>query len=316
MRTFFELVLVVTPLFALVFVGYGLARWAGWARGLGGPLARFVFNVAMPVMLFHLMSGLSNLPPVDGRLLLAYFGGCLIVFVLGRVVAAKVLKLDGVAGSILALGGVFANTVLLGLPLARLTIGDAALPSVALVLVFNALTLWTLVTVSVEWARHGSFSAAGFAKTAFKVTTNPVVASILLGSAWGFIAGHFGWALPRFIEMPMALLGQAAGPLALVSLGMGLVGYDPRAGWRISLAICALKLIAHPLIVWGLAKLLHLPPVETQVVVLLASMAAGANVYLMSRQFRVLEGPVAASLVLSTGLAAITTPLALMLAMH
>ena len=51
-----------------------------------------------------------------------------------------------------------------------------------------------------------------------------------------------------------------------------------------------------------------------QVVVLLASIATGANVYLMSRQFKTLEGPVASSLVLSTGLAALTTPLVLTLA--
>jgi predicted permease len=35
----------------------------------------------------------------------------------------------------------------------------------------------------------------------------------------------------------------------------------------------------------------------------------GANVYLMSRQFDSLGGPVASSLVLSTALAAVTTPL-------
>jgi len=57
-----------------------------------------------------------------------------------------------------------------------------------------------------------------------------------------------------------------------------------------------------------------LPWMETQVVVLLSSIATGANVYLMSRQFNTLEGPVASSLVLSTGLAALTTPLVLTLA--
>ena len=38
-------------------------------------------------------------------------------------------------------------------------------------------------------------------------------------------------------------------------------------------------------------------------------------VYLMSRQFETLEGPVAGSLILSTALAALTTPLALTLMM-
>ena len=39
----------------------------------------------------------------------------------------------------------------------------------------------------------------------------------------------------------------------------------------------------------------------------------GANVYLMSRQFDTLSGPVASSLVISTALSAVTTPLILVL---
>lgn len=74
-----------------------------------------------------------------------------------------------------------------------------------------------------------------------------------------------------------------------------------------------MKLIVQPLVVWLLARLIGLPPMETRVVVLLASLAVGVNVYLMSRQFNTLEAPVASSLVLSTALAALTTPLALAL---
>jgi malonate transporter len=62
-----------------------------------------------------------------------------------------------------------------------------------------------------------------------------------------------------------------------------------------------------------LARALGLPAMETRVVVLLASLSVGVNVYLMSRQFKTMEGPVAASLVLSNLLAAFTTPLALTL---
>ena len=57
-----------------------------------------------------------------------------------------------------------------------------------------------------------------------------------------------------------------------------------------------------------LARLLALPPLETQAIVMLASLPVGANVYLMSRQFDTLGGPVVASVVLPTALAPATTP--------
>jgi hypothetical protein len=116
---------------------------------------------------------------------------------------------------------VFSNNVLLGIPLAKVALGEAALPSVALVLVFNSLTLWTLVTVSVEWARHGSFTAHGFVKTLKAVLTTPIVASILSGTLFGLS----GLPVPELIDQPLAMVATAAAPLAMIVLGMGLAEY-------------------------------------------------------------------------------------------
>lgn len=102
-----------------------------------------------------------------------------------------------------------------------------------------------------------------------------------------------------------------AAPLSLVVLGMGLAEYRISEGWQLSSAICVLKLLVQPLVIWLLARMMDLPPMETRVVVLLGSMAVGVNVYLMSRQFNTLTGPAATSTVMSTVLAAITTPLIL-----
>jgi hypothetical protein len=272
-------------------------------------LTHFVFSVAIPALLFRLMSDFSRLPPVDARLLIAYFGACIVVFVLARFIAARFFRLDGVAQSVFALGGIFANNVLLGIPLAKVTLGEPSLPAISLVLVFNALLLWTLVTVSVEWARHRALSWSGYLQAAKAVLANPVVASILIGTGWGLAA----LPLPAFVDQTLALISEAAVPLSLIALGMGLSEYGIREGWRVSTAITVLKLAVQPAVVWLLAWMLSLPPLETQAIVMLAALPVGANVYLMSRQFDTLGGPVAASLVLSTALAAVTTPLILAL---
>ena len=311
MSTFLHHISLAAPLFVLVFVGYGLMHWGQWPQTVSQALSRFVFSVALPALLFHLMSDLSKLPPVDARLLIAFFGACLIVFGIGRLVAARFFRLDGVSQSVFALGGVFSNNVLLGVPLAKVALGDAALPSVALVLVFNALTLWTLVTVSIEWARNRDLSPPGLAKTALGVITNPVVAGILLGTIFGFT----GLTLPSVIGETLSLTSQAAVPMSLIVLGMGLAEYGIREGWRESLALGGFKLAALPVFVWLIARALGLPAVETQAVVMLASLPVGANVYLMARQFGALEGPIAASLVVTTLAAAATTPFLLSL-MH
>jgi predicted permease len=307
MNAFLSHFVLAAPLFVLVGLGYGWVRLSERAAQASEGLTRFVFSLALPALLFRLMSDLSRLPPVDARLLLAFFGGCFIVFVLGRVAGRAFFHLDGVAQSVFALGGIFSNNVLLGVPYAKAVLGDAALPSVALVLVFNALTLWTLATVSVEWARHGEFSVHGFFKTARSVLTNPVVASILAGVAFGLT----GRQLPMLVDQPLSLLAASASPLSLIALGMGLAQYGVRADLPQAMTICVFKLVVAPAVVFALALLLHLPPMETRVVVLLAALSVGVNVYLMAREFDSMQGAVAGSMVLSTALSSLTAPLAL-----
>jgi malonate transporter and related proteins len=307
--SFFKLIALSAPLFAIVCAGYALTRFFKIKTEWTDALTKLCFVVLLPSLLFRMMTGIGRLPKVDARLLIAFFGGCLIVFIIGRIVAAKAFKLDGVGQSVFALGGVFSNNVLLGLPLAKLLLGEASIPSVALVLVFNALTLWTLVTVSVEYARSGSHSLKGFGKTFINVIRNPIVAAIMLGCAYGLLIGP----LPAALDGALNVMGDASAPIVLFALGMGLAQYSVREAWRESLAMCVIKLIVQPLIVYALALLLGLPAMETRVVVLLASIAMGVNVYLMARQFNALQAAVASSLVLSTALAAVSTPLMLSL---
>ena len=94
---------------------------------------------------------------------------------------------------------------------------------------------------------------------------------------------------------------------------MSLWEYGVREGWRLSLAMTVLKLALLPLAVCALARLIGLPPLETQAITVLAAMPVGANVYLMAKAFGTLGAPVSSSIVLSTALAAVTSPVVIAL---
>jgi hypothetical protein len=296
-----------SPLYGLIVAGYLIAATPGWRRGWSSQVTRLVFSIALPAMLFHMMSHQGSLPAVGSRVLIAYFGSCLLVFFVGRGLAHRLFGMDGVSQSVFGLGGIFSNIVLTGLPIARAALGDAAVPIVALLLVFNALTLWTLVSVSVEWSLHGALSPRGVAKTAFNVLRNPIILAILGGG----LLGRSGFALPRAVDTALGAAGAVAGPAALLALGLELAGFPIRRALASSITLCAVKLIVQPLIVWLLAISLGLPELELRAVVLVASMAVGVNVYLMAVRFQALQGAIAGSIVLSNVLAAFTTPLLL-----
>ena len=60
MNAALQQILLAAPLFVLVFVGYGIVHWGGWPKAAADALAKFVFTIALPAMLFRLMSGGSE----------------------------------------------------------------------------------------------------------------------------------------------------------------------------------------------------------------------------------------------------------------
>lgn len=300
---------VATPLFGLVLAGYAAGRFTSWRSEWTRYLTRFVFHVPLPALLFLVMNRRAEGPAVDLRILLAFFGSCLGVFVLGRIYWARA-GLGGVSQSVLGMGGIFSNNVLLGLPMAKQALGQEALSRIALILVFNALSLWTLATVSVEWARHGTPSLRGMSRAARGVFKNPIILAILAGTLFH----RAGLLVPASVETVLKPLGQTAGPLALICLGLSMAGYGFRVGLRRGVVVCCIKLLIQPLVALALAHALGLSLLDRQVVVLLASLSLGVNVYLMAAQFEAEQAAIASALVLSTAAAAVTAPLLLALA--
>lgn len=304
--------LATLPLFILILFGFLLIKILKWPKTITDSLTKFTFSAAIPVMLFHIMSHFSDQPSADYRLLFAFFGGTLLVFILGRIIAAKCFKLDGASGTMFAMGGIYSNNVFVGLPIVRALLGDEAVPSVALVVVFSALILWTLATISIEFAQIGKLSTSAIKKAVKSVFKNPVILGILTG----LVVNYSHLPIPNFVSKSTQMVGDMAAPLSLIVLGMGLAEYKIREGLKLSSTICIIKLAVLPLVVYGLARLLNLPTLETYVVVLLGSMSIAINCYIMSRQFNLLQAPIASSLLISTILSSITTPLILAILTH
>lgn len=293
------------PLYLLILLGFALARRGTVPAGTSEALSRFVFTIAIPSLLFQITSDLSKMPPVDPRLLIPYFGACLLVFVIARVIGRTRFGQDGVGQTVFGMASIYGNTVLLGVPIARSVLGAPALPAMALVLVVHTIFMWTLATLSVEWARGGSLSPKGIGRMLLGVVTNPVIASILLGMAFSLT----GLTMPSPVRKTVDLLAQSAVPLALVTVGMGLAVYRIRDGLAEAIVIAGLKLVVLPLLVWLLALMVGLPPLEMAVVMLLSSIALGVNGYLMAREFGALVGPAGTALLLSTAISAVSTPI-------
>lgn len=110
------------------------------------------------------------------------------------------------------------------------------------------------------------------------------------------------------------LLGSAAIPCALVSLGLSLVGFRIVGQAPTLATILVLKLAAMPLIAWFVTRdVLDLPPLVAGVIILFAATPTGANAYLFARQHGRAVNSASASVALGTALSLVTASCVLLL---
>ena len=105
------------------------------------------------------------------------------------------------------------------------------------------------------------------------------------------------------------LLAGTTGPLALISLGMGLIKYGIRGNLAPAVLLSLLSLVALPGVVWlAGSQVFQLPPIWLAVAVLGAACPTGVNAYLFAIHFKTGEGLATNSIILSTTGSILTLP--------
>lgn len=309
-------ILTILPVFGVVLAGWVIAQTGLITEeGIDG-LTNVTFYLFMPAMLFRAM-GAVHLDALDTGPLLAYYGSAILVFGTAIFVSRRWLHRSRRHAIVTGLGASFSNTVLLGIPLAKLAFGDTGLVILLTIISFHTLILFTLATVLLEMqigpepgadgeepSPHPGKSRAMFLlESVGNTLLQPVVLPILVGLAWSFT----GWTLPETIDAPLAMLSTASGPCSLVLLGASLAQFGIADHWRRALGLTAFKLFCYPAIAWLFGRyVVGISGVPLAIVTLTAALPIGANVYLFAQRYKVAQGEITAAVALSTGLSVLT----------
>ncbi len=270
---------VVAPVFAIVALGWIAAAWryvddAGF-RGLNA----FTFTLATPALLF---AGGTSAHSGGGAAALVFFAGCLAIYGVGLLLARRGLGMGLGASGLFALNCTFGNTVMMGIPLILAAYGEAGLVVLLAILALHSMLLLSLATVVAEiglneaapWRRI-------FRATLIGVARNPVVMTVLIAFCWH----QLDLPVPGPVRRTLELLGSAGPPVALFCLGGSLAGFSVAHAWREVALGSLLKLLAMPMLVWGLCVMFGLGALETAVAVTTAALPTGANAFLLARRY-------------------------------
>lgn len=290
--------LVVLPVFGLIALGY-LARWTKLLRETTGEgLSDFVFVLAVPCLLFRTLAKADVPQTQPWGYWIAYFTGLAIVWALAMLIASRVFARKGPELVVSGFAAAQSNTVFVGVPMILKAYGEAGAVPLGLLL---AIHLPVTMTVATLLAEGRTASPALMTRRLF---THPIIIGIILG----MLARPVVDQLPTPFWTLIDLIAGAAVPCALISLGISMRRYGLESGLGLPVALSALKLGLHPLIVYVLAtRVFDMPAHWSGVAVLFAACPCGINAYLFAERYRQGVADASSAITLSTLISLLTT---------
>ncbi len=291
----------VFPLFALILIGFLAARLNLLGADAVTALNKFVVWMALPALMFQAMAQISwediNQPGYVAATSLSMaliFG---LAYLMDRKRRLADISLESLAAS-------YSNTGYMGIPLALMVFGDGILPAVVIAMLLTACGLFAFSITLIEIDLQGSGSLW---RTATKVGKSLAINPLVFSPAAGLLVAAFQLPLPSGVYRFTTLLGAAASPCALVTIGLFLAhGQAARQHLAVG-RIVFLKLILHPLLTFMLVRwVFDMPPMWANAAILLSALPVGTGPFMLAALYGREPAITSRAILMSTVLSVVT----------
>ena len=274
MELLLRIVGIITPVLLVGAVGYAYGRRV---RPNMAAVNRLSTDVLFPALIFSSMAAKDFVIAEQGPLLAA---GTLMMLGSGVVGwgAARVLGYNVHA---FVPSMMFTNTANMGLPLTLFAFGPALLPPAVALFMVSSLLHFTLgIRITAPQA-----SLRGILK-------GPMLWAMLLG----VLMSVMQVSLPPWLGLSLKMLGDAAIPLGLFTLGVGFASFRVER-WSIGIVGALLCPLSSLLVIWPLLGVLGLPPEQRGLLLLYAALPPAVMNYILAERYQQDPGLVSAIVV-------------------
>jgi predicted permease len=270
------------PYFGLIFIGFACGKTKGLPEQGLAWMNFFLLYVSLPALLFGITSKTPfeelNNPPFLIATTLGTAGAFALALLSGRLMGKISLREATLAG----LSGGYGNIGYMGPSLALAVLGVKAAAPTALIFCCDSIFLFSVVPLLIGLTdRQDRHWLHAFGLLVRQIVLNPLIMSACAGALAAALRLH----PPTAIDNMLSFLQNAAAPVALFALGVT-VALRPfsRVPWEVP-AVVAVKLLIHPLAVFGLMLLMGpFPQPWAATAVLMASLPPALNVFVIARQ--------------------------------
>lgn len=285
----YHVISAVFPVFGLILLGYLAARRGILTIEATDSLNKFVVWLALPALLFQAMAQITWAEIDHPGFVGAFTIASLATFGLSFLFAGR-NRPDGhrlADRSIEGLNASYSNTGYMGIPLCLAAIGPESLVPSIIVTIIIACVLFAGAIVLIEFDLQETPSLRStIGKVLVSLLRNPLIFSPLAGLGFAILYGLTGVKLPEPVFHLTSLLGAAASPCALVTIGLFLAQSSAtKEGWVIA-RLVALKLLVQPAITFLLAyKLWAMPLSWAQTAVIMAALPIGTGPFMLAKLY-------------------------------
>lgn len=267
------------PVFLMILFGMFLRRIGIFSESYASMTDKYVFKVALPVLLFKDISEMSIRRDFDLKFVLFCAVGSLVMFLASWGGAALFLR-DKKSVGAFAQGCARGSSAILGVALATNIYGSSGLAPMmifAAVPLFNIMSV-IILTVSADNGGH-KIDLRGLVKN---IVTNPIILGVMAGAVFSFLE----IPLPAVAAKTVDSIAATATPMALLAIG---VSFDFGAAKKKLLPAAAasfVKLFVLPAVFIPAAVLFGFRDSALVAVFVMVGAPTTVTAYIMSKNMR------------------------------
>jgi predicted permease len=241
---------------------------------------RFVFNVALPVMVFEDLWQADISGAFDWKFVLFCFFATVICFFVIWGGAELFLKDKTQIGAFVQ-GSFRSSAAVLGLAFIKNIYGDAGM---APLMIIGAVPFYNVASVVVLTFRGKEQNYAngkeGIRKACINIVKNPIIIGILLGC----LASLIDLKLPVMATKTLDLVERTATPLALLAIGAGFTFTSAKERKKPAIWGTAIKLVLQAVVVVPIAVAMGFRNQEMLAILIMIASPATPSGYIMAKE--------------------------------
>lgn len=290
------------PVFLVMILGWALMRVQFFQKGFIETADKYVFQIALPVLLFQDIATADITEIMDGRFVLFCMISTILMF-LGVWFFSWLFIKDKTMTGAFAQASARGSAAILGIAFVQNIYGGSGM---APLMIISAVPFYNILSVVIltfhSKDQQGLDKKAQIQKACINVAKNPIIWGILAGLPFALL--HI--PIPPAPAKAISYVANTATPLALLTIGAGFQGQKALARIKPALAASFIKLILLPAVFFPFALYFGFRQSELMAILIMLGSPTTVSCYIMAKNMGNDETLTSSVIVLTTLLSSVT----------